>query len=151
MADQPKSDAEVFYDQTAEPMKYHATAHRVIEQDALSNLSTPESARAAADSWMPMLARYQIGDSNDFAEAIAEASRSKPTPEKVTQWRAQSKAALQSEYGDMAGAALRDAQMLIANDKTLRTFLEKTGAGDHPRVIREIAASAARARKAGKL
>lgn len=151
MNDHTKSDADVFYSQEADPQKYHGAAHRTLAQDAINNLHTPETAKAVADSWMPTLAKYEIADSHRFAEAIAEVSRRPPTAEQAKAWRAQAGEALKADYGPRASEALNDVRTLIAADPKLRAHLEKTGAGNHPTVVRALAASAAAARKAGKL
>jgi hypothetical protein len=151
MAEPTKADADVFYDQTANPIQYHRAAHSVIERGALDDLATPEQAKAAADGWLPVLAKYEIASSASFAEAIAETARKQVSPEQAKAWRAQSAEALKSEYGERAGEVLSDVRKLLAGDAKLRAHLDKTGAGNHPTIVRALAASAAAARKAGKL
>ncbi|MCY1552946.1 hypothetical protein D9M68_893800 [compost metagenome] len=100
---------------------------------------------------MPTLVKYEISNSQRFAETIAEL-RSKPaSAAQLEAWQRETRVVLEKDYGDKAGAALRDAQKLIANDSKLRAFLNTSGAGNHPQIVRTLAASAAAARKAGKL
>ncbi|MES2247903.1 MAG: hypothetical protein V4645_11515 [Pseudomonadota bacterium] len=151
MSEQTKTDADVFYSQAAEPALYHGAAHRVFESSAIEHLATPEEAKAIADDWMPTLVKYEISNSQRFAETIAEL-RSKPaSATQLEAWQRETRVVLEKDYGDKAGAALRDAQKLIANDSKLRAFLNTSGAGSHPQIVRTLAASAAAARKAGKL
>jgi hypothetical protein len=146
-----KSDADVFYDKTAEPMKYFAGAHNELKTAALDNLATPADAQKTADDWVGVFARHDLVDASHVAQAVAEVARRPPTAEKAAQWRTDAAEALKSEYGERAGDVLADVRKLVKSDPQLSRYLEKSGAGNHPAVVRAMAATAVAARKAGKL
>lgn len=151
MTEPTKSDADVFYDKTAEPMKYFGAAHNEIRTAALGNLSTTAEAQRAADDWTHIFARHDVLDSSKMAQAIAEVSRNPPSAERAAQWRVDAAEALKSDYGDQAGEVLVDVRKLVKSDPQLSSYLQKSGAGNHPSVVRALAATAVAARKAGKL
>ena len=151
MNEPTKTDAEVFYDKTAEPMKYFKGPHEEIRSAALEAMATAAEAQSTADGWVDVFARHDIHDAPSVAEAIAEVSRTQVTQEKAAQWKAQAEDGLRREHGERAGEMLRDAVRFIKADPTLASYLAKSGAGNHPSVVRAIVATAAAARRAGKL
>lgn len=74
-----------------------------------------------------------------------------PTDEQVAAWRTESNDVLRREFGGDAGAALADAQQLVARDQFLGRLLEATGLGNHPDVIRTLCTKARSLRLAGRL
>ena len=131
----------------------HRGSLKEIETGALEALKTPAQAKALADQHVPIFQKYGMGDTDAraYAAATAQITRTPATPEQVADWTTMSKEWLRNEYGDSAGVVLADMQKLIAGDKKFSAYLNKTGLGSHPSVVKALASVAIAQRKAGKL
>ena len=142
---------------TNNPSLYHGDSMRSIEQAAMESFfATPEEAVEAADHWGEVYQSVGLNgtESVQLTEIGISAFKNPPTPELRTSWVEQSQQALVQDYGPQgARAALEDARALVANFGTpeLREILDGYGLGDHPAVIRTLAAKARAMRQAGKL
>lgn len=89
----------------------------------------------------------------DVAEfrAIVNSITQAPTHEQREGWHEQAKARLNSEYGQGAARALRDAQKFVSRDPRLVAMLNANQLGDHPDTVLKFARLAAEARAKGKL
>lgn len=84
-------------------------------------------------------------DAQDAAQVVAVAMVDEPTDEQVEAWRGEAEAALQETYGaDDWQQALSDARLLVKRDPRVKDFLNRTGLGSHPTVVK-LAAQRARA------
>ncbi|MBA3597958.1 MAG: hypothetical protein H0W40_11375 [Methylibium sp.] len=139
-------------------MHTHGDAQRgiattMIEHDGMSR----EQANAVAGEWAPVFA--EAGLSNTEASTLAEVGAAiyqRPaSDEQRQQWASMAREALQADYRpDGVAQALADAKVLVqrlaASHPGIVAWLE-AGAGDHPQVVRVIAARARELRKAGRL
>lgn len=143
MSDTTPSDADVLYSQPANPERYHVAARATLERDIRENEVLPEvDAKAAAHAELDFAYRYQVGDADQIAHAIADAKRNPPDAEKVRDWERDSMAHLRETYGEGASEALGLTKQLIAGDKALRDRLDRTGLGSHPAVVKQLAQAA---------
>ncbi len=129
----------------------HGNALRSIETAAQrEHLATPEQASEIANAWLPMMQEYDLNatESAQLADLGVSMTLNPASEEHRAAWRESSLQALRQDHGDRAGAALAAAQKMIAADKTLSAWLDETGLGSHPSVVRAAAAKAlARSRK----
>lgn len=58
---------------------------------------------------------------------------------------------LQAAFGDDTARAVADARELVMRDPRLAAMLDRTGLGDHPKLILAAAHAARRLRASGKL
>lgn len=142
---------------TGDPALNHSDGMRAIEQAAMHDfLASPEEASQAAEHWGGVFQAVGLSASESAQLAdIGIATFTTPaTPELRTSWVEQSQQALLQDFGPQgARAALDDARRFVAihAGPDLREVLDSTGLGDHPHVVRLIAAKARAARIAGKL
>lgn len=142
---------------SGQPELYHSDAMRGIEQAAMEEfLASPEEATEAATHWGSVFQEAGLTgtESAQIADIGISAFKAPPTPEIVETWVEQSQQALVQDYGPKgARAALDDARRFVELHASpdLKEVLETTGLGNHPQVVRIIAAKARAARNAGKL
>lgn len=77
-------------------------------------------------------------------DVVALALMEEPSADELAAWPAQAQAKLQEAFGDDAEQALADARLLVKRDPRVRDFLNRTGLGDHPYIVK-LAADRARA------
>jgi hypothetical protein len=87
----------------------------------------------------------------DAADMVRVGLIDEPTPEEAAAWPEQAHAALREAYGDDAQQALADARLLVRRDPRLKDFLNRTGLGDHPAVVKLAARRARELIASGKL
>jgi hypothetical protein len=146
----PKGDeqtaAEVLFDGAND----HGDAERAIQNTLIeTDLTTPEEAAAVAQEWRPVFQTLQLNSSESTAMANLGAAvyRNPPSPETLAGWANEAKAALLQDFGPGGvGQALADAKAWVARDPKLVQYLNETGLGSHPSVVR-LAAAKARAAK----
>lgn len=81
----------------------------------------------------------------DAQDVVKLALMDEPTADEAAAWPTQAEAALQEAFGaDDWRQALADARLLVKRDPRVRAFLNRTGLGDHPTVVK-LAAQRARA------
>lgn len=132
----------------------HGDAERTIAQAlAEVDLLSPEDAASEAQQYAPMFDAAGLNATESklvAAVAVAVATRP-PDPQTVAMWVEESKAVLQRDFGPRAGAALADAQRLIAGIPEARDLLLSTGLGDHPAFVALAAKKAAELKRLGRL
>jgi len=155
---EPASDAEhaerMFGD--TDPELQFGDAMRDIESAVLQELGDPADAAATASQWASEFQTLGLthAESVTLTEVGIGAITSAPTPELVSSWVESAKDALVQDYGARgAHQALADAQAFISRfgSPELRDVLNMTGLGNHPQVVRVIAAKARQARLEGRL
>jgi hypothetical protein len=128
----------------------HGDAERAIQNTLIeTDLTTPEEAAAVAQEWRPVFQTLQLNSSESTAMANLGAAvyRNPPSPETLAGWANEAKAALLQDFGPGGvGQALADAKAWVARDPKLVQYLNETGLGSHPSVVR-LAAAKARAAK----
>jgi len=80
-----------------------------------------------------------------------EHTRTPPSAEQVVAWQDEAIDQVKRAHGADAEAVLADAQRLIARDKRVSNFLQKTGLGSHPRVVALAIELAKQQRMQGRL
>jgi hypothetical protein len=155
---EPSSDAELAERMFADtdPELQFGDAMRSIETAMLQELGDPADAAATASQWAGHYA--ELGLTHQEAVSVTEigisAISTPPSPETVIQWTEAAKDALVQDYGPRgAHQALQDAQRYLGRFGTpeLRDVLDMTGLGNHPAIVRTIAAKARQARLEGRL
>lgn len=102
-----------------------------------------QTAEAEHKAWAGVFADLGL-DAQD-ARKVVEVGLASSTPEQVQAWPEQAKASLQEAFGeDDWQQALADARLLVKRDPRLMAYLDETGLGNHPTIVR-IAAQRARA------
>ncbi len=110
-----------------------------------------QAAEAEHRTWAGVFADLAL-NADDARHVVSLATMDEPTPEEAAAWPGAAKAALQGEYGpDGWEQALADARRLVGRDPRLKDFLNRTGLGDHPDVVRIAARQARAAIASGKL
>lgn len=102
-----------------------------------------QAAEAEHKAWAGVFADMGL-DAVDAAAMVRVGLIDEPTPEEAAAWPEQAQAALRETFGDDAQQALADARLLVGRDPRLKDFLNRTGLGDHPHVVK-LAAQRARA------
>lgn len=138
---------------TPEGLPYGPNVSIAIERAAEAQGLDPA---AISSTWLPVFRHHSVSsDEADMLVAAGQEIAANGRPDEATSeaWRRDAHEALAREYGGPDGAAhaLQAAQAYCAKHPQLLTFLEKTGLGDHPRVVRVIANAATKAKKAGRL
>ncbi len=133
----------------------HGDAERAIERAALEDGSaTPDAAREAAQSWRGTFDRHGLNSTESAQLAdLAIAAHRQPADEQTrARWAEDAKAALLQDFGpENIALALADAKKIIAKDPKLAAYLDQSGLGSHPTVVRLVAQKARAMRKAGRL
>lgn len=101
------------------------------------------AAKAEHKAWAGVFADAGLTP-QDAADMVKVGLIDEPTPEEAAAWPEQAHAALREIYGDDAQQALADARLLVGRDPRLKAFLNRSGLGDHPHVVK-LAAQRARA------
>lgn len=132
----------------------HGSSMRTIRSELVDRAGwDPESARRQGEAAGRLF--YAQGISSTDAEFISEvaiaAEASPPTGEALNDWRAAAYDTLRTDWGDTAAQVLADARALVAADKQLHDYLDRTGLGNHPHVVRVVANRARQMRLQGKL
>ncbi len=140
----------------SDPELQFGDAMRDIESAVLEQMGDPADAAATASQWAGHYA--ELGLTHQEAVSVTEigisAITNPPTPEIVSSWTEQAKGVLTQDYGPRgAHQALADAQRYLGRfgSPELRDVLNMTGLGNHPQVVRVIAAKARQARLEGRL
>jgi hypothetical protein len=154
----PSTDAELadsLYGDS-DPELLYGDSMRSIESAVLEQLGDPAEAAVTAAQWASDF--QTLGLTHADAMAITEvgisAISTPPTPETVLTWQEEARTALLQDWGPRgAHQALADAKTFITRFGTpeLRDVLNMTGLGNHPQVVRVIAAKARQARLEGRL
>lgn len=131
----------------------HGSAMRTIS--ALSERAgwDAETARQQGEAAGRLFHTHGISsDDAQFVTEVAVAAEvSPPGDDVLNQWRGAAHDTLRQEFGDSAKVALADARALVAQDKQLHDYLDRTGLGNHPKIVRIVANRARQLRLAGKL
>lgn len=121
----------------------HYNAAKIGE--ALADLGIEgQAAELAHREWAGVFADAGL-DAQDAGKLVEVAMMDEPSAEEVEGWRAQAEASLRDAFGeDDWQQALSDARLLVGRDPRLKAYLNRTGLGNHPTVVR-VAAQRARA------
>ncbi|MCF8203649.1 MAG: hypothetical protein K9J82_01135 [Methylotenera sp.] len=110
-----------------------------------------QAAEAEHRTWAGVFADLDL-NAQDAAHVVGLATMDEPSAETMQVWPDEAKTALQDEYGpDGWEQALADARRLVGRDPRLKDFLNRTGLGNHPDVVRIAARQARAAIASGKL
>ena len=136
----------------AEPVPMSRIAAGAIERAAIDAGALPDEAQQAAGEWVALLAQHDIvgRTAEQVVEAAISATVTPPDDTAVQAWVDTSLRDLRAEFGDNWRSALDDAKALIASDKRLFDYLDRTGFGNHPSIVRAAVARARALRSAGK-
>lgn len=147
MADRLRDDERRRY--SAQGIYGQAIPHGML--DEVPDL--PKEFKAEIVEEMREMARDLGASVKDVAEfrAIVNSITQAPTPEQRESWHEQTKARLNSEFGNQATRVLRDAHKFVSRDPRLVAMLNANQLGDHPDVVMKFARLAATARAKGKL
>ena len=86
-----------------------------------------------------------LGLSGQDAQGVVQLAMAEPpSDDQVQAWPTQAQAALQEAFGRDWQQALADARLLVARDPRLSDYLNRTGLGNHPHIVK-LAAERARA------
>lgn len=111
--------------------------------EALADLGIEgQAADLAHREWAGVFADAGL-NAEDAAHVVRVALMDEPDAAEMEAWPTQAEAALRENYGDDWKSALADARMLVGRDPRLKAYLNRTGLGNHPDVVR-IAARQAR-------
>lgn len=169
----PKADAATEAEREAEETRRNlreakeadAEERQVIEGAHGASMRTIHTELTERAGWDPEAARQQAeaagrlfhanginGDDGQFVSEVAIAAAvNPPTADVLNRWRASAFDTLRQEFGDTADLALNDARKLVKQDKRLHDYLDRTGLGEHPAIVRVIANRARALRNAGRL
>ncbi len=156
---QTEQRAQALYDDPADAKdvdgydKTHASTQRVIIEAGVQRLGLePDAAHESATEWAQTFNRYGLAssESNDLTEIAVGVMSGAVEPDRQA-WANDARSTLTSEYGESAEAILEASRKLVAQDKPLFAYLDRTGLGSHPRIVSLIARKAHALRKAGKL
>jgi hypothetical protein len=111
---------------------------------------TAEVREQAAGVWREVAADLQIPPV-EVRELVGIFQAPPPPPEVQEANRSASMKWLIDQHGDRAGHVLEAAQALVARDPRVAALLDHSGAGDNPKVVAKIVASALRQVASGKL
>lgn len=143
--------AAALYDNGAMTRQAQSLIERAgVEQGGMQ----PAEAREVAQEWGTTFAKFQINGSEaeTLTQAAVAATFNPPDAVTLDNWAQQAELDLKSEYGpDGWRRALEDARVLVAADPKLGEFLERTGLGNHPAVVRVAVAKARALRAAGRI
>jgi hypothetical protein len=134
--------------------KSHGDAERVIERGLIeSDLEDPAIAAGFAKEWTPIFMEFKVNatESKALADIGIQAHANPPDETKLAQWVGDAKQMLKQDFGDSAGQALADGMTLVAKNPELSRYLQETGLGNHPLVVKTVCAKARALRAAGKL
>ena len=139
-----------------DPELQFGDAMRDIEAAVLQELGDPADAAATASQWASEFQTLGLthAESVTLTEVGIAAVTSAPSPETVLTWQEDARTALLQDFGPRgAHQALQDAQRYLGRFGTpeLRDVLDMTGLGNHPAIVRTIAAKARQARLEGRL
>lgn len=140
----------------SDPVLTYGDAARDIESAVLESLGDPEEAASTATQWASEFQTLGLthAESVTLTEVGIAAVTSAPSAETVLTWQEDARTALLQDFGPKGAAqALADAQTFVTRfgSPELRDVLNMTGLGNHPRVVRVIAAKARAARLEGRL
>ena len=138
----------------ADVMPYGPEHGNSVRTLAEANGEDAETAQAVADAAVRNMEHYGLpGNQVENIVAACSSIASGPPDAATTEsWRREALEGLASDYRGQEGAAeaLKTARAWVAKHPELSAWLQKTRLGDHPRVIRAIAATAHQARKDGR-
>lgn len=119
---------------------------------ALGDLGiTGAAAEAEHKAWAGVFTDVGL-TTQDAQDVVKLALMDEPNAEEMQGWRGQAEASLQETYGaDDWQQALADARLLVKRDPRLKDFLNRTGLGDHPHVVKLAAQRAREQIASGKL
>lgn len=130
----------------------YGPAMRTIESAAVERLGMePGEAQASVAEWAGRFQAYGLrGEQADHLVGVALGALTQPDADRSA-WRSEAQSALAADYGDGAQAALADARALVSKDAALAHWLDETGLGSHPAVVRAVAERARYLKSRGKL
>jgi hypothetical protein len=121
---------------------------------AEANGEDSETAQALADAAVRNLVHFGVPGTHvaNVIDACNSLAAGAPDSATVEAWRRDSMEALGSDFGgpEGAAAALETAKAWVRAQPQLRAWLNSTGLGSHPKLVRAIAATAHQARKDGR-
>lgn len=131
---------------------YAATQRAMISASVEQLGLEPGEAQAASTEWAGRF--RQAGIASDVATgltSVATGVLSGAIKVDPLAWKNAARAEMATEFGANADAALAAAREMVAADPPLQAWLQETGLGDHPRVVKAVARAAWAQWKAGKL
>lgn len=133
----------------------HADAPEVKEirstVDSLDPDAPADVREAVAIEYMEIAADFGMNNPEIRELAAVAKVDSFPDEATVTRWHTESTRALQAAFGQDTARTVADARQLVQRDPRLAAMLDRTGLGDHPKVILAVAHAARRLRAQGKL
>lgn len=136
------------------PLAPHITTE--IQRLAEANGFEGDDAAKVAAGWSKTFQAHGISTDQETADLMAagmEFSRlgGPPDSETAGAWQDAAHQALAQEFGpDNVGHVLQVARRYVAANPALHDYLHTTGLGNHPKVVKVVAAAARRAQNAGK-
>lgn len=139
----------------ANVMPYGPQVAQSVQRAAESVGEDAETAQASAAAWSQAFDHFGIPEAHidHLVSAGLQVASGPPDEATAKAWTSEAHQRLASEYGgpDGGARALETARAWVQAHPGLVQFLDRTGLGNHPRVVAAIAATARQAQQDGKV